>query len=73
MKRLLPFVPLIFLSLPSFGQGTKYAETVPVYQTEGRQRIFFSVSCSSSAWSVVVASDSISHRLVIRPTPAVRT
>jgi hypothetical protein len=47
------------------GQGTKFPQITPVYQEEGRQRVFFSATCTGSSWTLVVSSDSISRSTLI--------
>ena|ERR1035437_4755971 len=42
-------------------QGRTQWSTAPVFQSEGRQRVFFNTDCGSSSWVVVIASSPISY------------
>ena len=45
----------------SRAEGMKYQEAQPVYQSEGSNPITFNVSCATGAWTIVIASDTISR------------
>lgn len=50
------YIPHIVLA-----QGQKYYEPQPVFQSEGRNPIAFSVNCATATWTLVIASDTISR------------
>lgn len=60
-KRLGLIVGLVALASWARAQGMASLEVQPVFQSEGFDPIPFSVSCPTSTWTVVVASDTISR------------
>lgn len=46
-------------------QGTKEMLPITVYMTEGRNPIYFNVSCATATWTVVVSSDQIARSTFI--------
>ncbi len=42
-------------------QGMARLETAPIFQSEGRDPVYFNVSCASATWTVIVASDTIAR------------
>lgn len=49
----------------SHAQNEKFREPQPVFQSEGRNPYAFNVSCSTSAWTIVVTSDTIARSTFI--------
>lgn len=46
-------------------QGVLKNETTPVQQSEGRDPIVFTASCTSSGWTLVISSDVIAYSTLI--------
>jgi len=57
----------LVLLLQGAGQaaGLKSTEVQPTHLDEGRNPVFFSVQCSSQAWTVVQSSDTISRSITM--------
>lgn len=63
---------LLFLPCMAFADGRYRTQVQPVYQDEGDEPVPYSVSCSSTAWTQIVSSDTIS-RSVLFYTPSDNT
>ena len=64
LAALLACTPAICLA-----NGSKWQGTTPVYQDEGNVPIAFDTVCSSSVWTVLVASDSIRRSVLFQALP----
>jgi hypothetical protein len=42
-------------------QGQRYNDLQGVFQSEGRQRIWFNTACIPGSWTLIISSDTISH------------
>src|ERR1035437_5193283 len=52
---------LLCIAVGVRAQGRDQWLTSPVFQSEGRQRVFFNTDCVSTGWTVVIASSPISY------------
>lgn len=46
-------------------QGEKEILPIPMFMTEGRDPVYFNISCTTAAWAVVVSSDQIARSTFI--------
>ncbi len=47
-------------------QGTKESQPITMYRAEGRDVVYFNVSCATATWTVVLSSDSIARSTFIQ-------
>lgn len=50
---------------PVFAQGVAKNNPIAVFNTEGRNPVYFSVSCVPSSWTLLVSSDTIARSTFI--------
>lgn len=59
----------IFSPEPAKADGLEKPLVTPVTQDDGNQPIIFSIACSTSAWTLVVSSDSITRGTMFETVP----
>lgn len=64
MRAIVLAIAALVLCSPARAQYRDKIGVLPEYRLEGRSIIPFSTSCSSSAWTIVVASDTISRSVL---------
>lgn len=65
MKHWLALAALICFGSTAYAQGQAKQEVSPTFQQEGRDPIYYSTSCISTAWTLVLSSDTIARSTIV--------
>lgn len=66
MKLALVGLVLALMPMGASAQGMRDTQGTSVYQMDGRDPVYASISCTSSAWTQVASSDTIRRSLLIQ-------
>lgn len=70
MRHLGLILAMAFMAVGAHAQGQAKQEILPVFQSEGRDPVYYSTACVSTAWTMVISSDSISRSVLVQAITA---